>query len=119
MAFAAPLKGKMTPPPAEATAALRAFVFLHALKNGTTTVIDVGGLRGDWDGYARLVDDLGVRVYGGPPFRDRDTYMDAQGRLTHEEGGPVRRAPLQQAVDFARQFDGAAPGPLRSPVHTA
>ena len=92
MAFAAPLKGKMTPPSAEATAAIRAFVFLHALKNGTTTVIDVGGLRGDWEGYARLVDDLGVRVYGGPPFRDRDTYTDAQGRLTYEEDAAVGRA---------------------------
>src|SRR5262249_15054660 len=47
MSFAAPLKGKMTPPPADAVAALRTFTFLHALKNGTTTVIDVGGLRGD------------------------------------------------------------------------
>ena len=94
MAFAAPLKGKMTPPPPEPTAALRAFIFLHALKNGTTTVIDVGGLRGDWEGYARLVDDLGVRVYGGPPFRDRDTYMDAQGRLYYEEDAAVGpRAP--------------------------
>src|SRR5438876_103289 len=73
MSFAAPLKGRMSPPPADAVAALRAFVFLHALKNGTTTVIDVGGLRGDWEGYARLVDDLGVRVYASPPFRDRVT----------------------------------------------
>src|SRR5467141_1479831 len=119
MAFAAPLKGKMTPPPAEATAALRAFVFLHALKNGTTTVIDVGGLRGDWDGYARLVDDLGVRVYGGPPFRDRDTYMDAQGRLTYEEDVAVGRARLQEAVDFARKFDGAAQGRLRALFNAA
>src|SRR5437762_2377762 len=63
MSFAAPLKGKMTPPPPEAVAALRAFVFLHALKNGTTTVIDVGGLRGDWDGYARLVGELDVPVH--------------------------------------------------------
>ena len=31
MAFAAPLKGKMSPPPAESTAAIRAFVLLHAL----------------------------------------------------------------------------------------
>src|SRR6202171_115799 len=62
MSFAAPLKGKMTPPPPEAAAALRTFVFLHALKQGTTTIIDVGGLRGDWEGYVRLVDELGVRV---------------------------------------------------------
>ena len=44
MAFAAPLKGAMKPPPPEAVAALRAYVFLHTLKQGTTTVIDVGGL---------------------------------------------------------------------------
>src|SRR3984893_18261536 len=54
MSFAAPLKGKMTPPPPEAAAALRTFVFLHALKQGTTTIIDVGGQRGDWEGYVRL-----------------------------------------------------------------
>ena len=119
MAFAAPLKGKMAPPPAEAVAAIRAFVFLHALRNGTTTIIDVGGLRGDWDGYARLVDDLGVRVYGGPPFRDRDTYMDAQGRLTYEEDVAVGRARLQEAVDFGRKLDGAAGGRLRALFNAA
>ena len=113
MAFAAPLKGKMQPPPAEPAAAIRAFVFLHALKNGTTTIIDVGGLRGDWEGYARLVDDLGVRVYGGPPFRDRDTYTDAQGRLYYDEDAAAGRSRLQEAVDFGRKFDGAAGGRLR------
>ena len=69
----------MTPPPPEAVAAIREFVFLHALKGGTTTIIDVGGLRGDWDGYARLVDDLGVRDYGSPTFRDRNTFMGRAG----------------------------------------
>ena len=119
MSFAAPLKGKMTPPPPEAIAAIRAFTFLHALKNGTTTIIDVGGLRGDWDGYARLVDDLGVRVYGGPPFRDRDTYMDARGRLTYEEDAAVGRERLREAVDFGRKFDGAAQGRLRALFNAA
>ena len=92
MAFAAPLKGAMKPPPPEAVAALRAYVFLHTLKQGTTTVIDVGGLRGDWDGYARLVDDLGVRVYASPPFRDRDTFMDTKGRLYYDEDVAVGQA---------------------------
>ncbi len=119
MSFAAPLKGKMTPPPADATAALRAFVFLHALKNGTTTVIDVGGLRGDWEGYARLVDDLGVRVYASPPFRDRDTYMDAKGRLTYEEDTAVGQARLREAIDFVRKYDGTAQGRLRGMLNAA
>src|SRR5258705_4055883 len=98
MSFAAPLKGKMSPPPPEAVAALRAFVFLHALKNGTTTVIDVGGLRGDWEGYARLVDDLAVRVYASPPFRDRNTFMDAQGRLYYDHHAPAGQQALKEAV---------------------
>jgi cytosine/adenosine deaminase-related metal-dependent hydrolase len=119
MSFAAPLKGKMTPPPPAATAALRTFVFLHTLKNGTTTNIDVGGLRGDWEGYARLIDDLGVRVYGGPPFRDRDTFMDARGRLTYEEDAALGRERLREAVDFVEKFDGAAQGRLRGMLNAA
>ncbi|HET7342329.1 MAG TPA: amidohydrolase family protein [Methylomirabilota bacterium] len=119
MSFAAPLKGTMTPPPAAATAALRVFTFLHALRNGTTTIIDVGGLRGDWEGYARLVDELGVRVYGSPPFRDRDTYMDAQGRLTYEENVALGRERLQEAVDFVKKFDKSAGGRLRGILNAA
>src|SRR6266545_5041219 len=119
MSFAAPLKGKMPPPPPAAVAAIRTFVFLHALKNGTTTTIDVGGLRGDWDGYARLVDDLGVRVYGSPPFRDRDTYMDAQGRLTYDEDVAVGRERLREAVGFVKSFDKTANGRLRGMLNAA
>jgi cytosine/adenosine deaminase-related metal-dependent hydrolase len=119
MSFAAPLKGKLTPPAPEAVAALRAFVFLHALRNGTTTVIDVGGLRGDWEGYARLVDTLGVRVYGGPPFRDRNTFMDDKGRLYYDEDATAGTAGLKEAVGFVKSFDGAAQGRLRGMLNAA
>src|SRR5256884_1157821 len=106
-------RGKMPPPPREAVGALGALVFLHALKNGTTTVIDVGGLRGDWDGYARLVDELGVRVGGGPPFRDRNTFMDAQGRLYYDHDANLGMQGLKDAVAFIRSYDGSAGGRLR------
>jgi 5-methylthioadenosine/S-adenosylhomocysteine deaminase len=113
MSFAAPLKGKMTPPPPEAAAALRTFVFLHALEQGTTTIIDVDGQRGDWEGYVRLVDQLGVRVYGSPPFRDRNTFHDAQGRLHYDYDAALGRQGLKDAVAFIRSYDGAAQGRLR------
>ena len=119
MSFAAPLKGKMTPPPPAAMAALRAYVFLHTVKLGTTTIIDVGGLRGDWDGYARLVDDLGVRVYGSLAFRDRNTFMDAEGRLYYDEDIEAGRQGLKEAVALARRYDGAAQGRLRSILNAA
>jgi cytosine/adenosine deaminase-related metal-dependent hydrolase len=119
MSFAAPLKGKMSPPPPEAVAALRAFVFLHALKQGTTTTIDVGGLRGDWEGYARLVADLGVRVYASPPFRDRNTFMDAQGRLYYDYDAAAGQQALKEAVEFVRAYDGTAQGRLRGMLNAA
>jgi 5-methylthioadenosine/S-adenosylhomocysteine deaminase len=119
MSFAAPLKGALTPPPPEAVAALRRFVFLHALKLGTTTIIDVGGLRGDWEGYVRLVDELGVRVYGSPPFRDRNTFMDAQGRLYYDEDVAAGQATLKEAIAFVRSYDGSAQGRMRGMLNAA
>ena len=119
LAFAAPLKGKMTPPPAEAVAALRAFVFLHALKHGSTTIIDVGGLRGDWEGYAKLVDDLGVRVYASPPFRDRNTFTDERGRVYYDTDTSAGEKGLDEAVGFVRTYDGSAGGRLRGMLNAA
>jgi len=119
LAFGAPLKGKFAPPPPDAVAALRTFVFLHALKNGSTTIIDVGGLRGDWDGYARLVDDLGVRVYGGPAFRDRNTFTDERGRLYYDTDTAAGAKGLEEAVGFVKAYDGTAQGRLRGMLNAA
>jgi 5-methylthioadenosine/S-adenosylhomocysteine deaminase len=119
MSFAAPLKGKLRPPPPAAMAALRAYVFLHTLKLGTTTIIDVGGLRGDWEGYARLVDELGVRVYGSLAFRDRNTFTDGQGRLYYDEDSAAGAQGLKEATELARRYDGAAQGRLRSILNAA
>ncbi len=119
LAFGAPLKGKFAPPPPDAVAALRAFVFLHAVKGGSTTIIDVGGLRGDWEGYARLVDDLGVRVYGGPAFRDRNTFTDERGRLFYDTDTGAGTKGLEEAVGFAKSYDGTAQGRLRGLLNAA
>ena len=119
LSFAAPLQGKVSPPPPEAMAALRTFVFLHALKHGSTTIIDVGGLRGDWEGYVRLVDELGVRVYTSPPFRDRNTFTDAQGRLYYDTDTAAGTQGLEAAIDFIRTYDGTAQGRLRGMLNPA
>src|SRR5262249_8088134 len=119
LAFGAPMKGKFSPPPAEAVAALRTFVLVHALKHGSTTIIDVGGLRGDWEGYARLVDDLGVRVYGGPAFRDRNTFTDERGRVYYDADAEVGARHFAEAVDFVKAYDKSAGGRLRGILNAA
>ena len=119
LSFAAPLKGKMGAPPPEVVAALRTYVFLHALKHGSTTIIDVGGQRGDWEGYVRLIETLGVRVYTSPPFRDRNTFTDAQGRIYYDTDTAAGQQGLETAVNFIRTYDGAAQGRLRGMLNPA
>jgi cytosine/adenosine deaminase-related metal-dependent hydrolase len=119
MAFAAPQKGKVPPLSSEAIAAIRRFVFLHALKQGATTIIDVGGVRGDWEAYVELVEALGVRVYFGPPFRDRNTFTDAQGRLYYDADEAAGRRGLDEAIAFIKRYDGAANGRLRGMLSPA
>jgi 5-methylthioadenosine/S-adenosylhomocysteine deaminase len=113
MAYAAPQKGKMPPLTSEAVTAIRRYVFLHALKQGSTTIIDVGGVRGDWNAYVALVEDMGIRTYFSPPFRDRHTFTDAQGRLYYEADEAAGRKGLEEAVAFIKTYDGAAHGRLR------
>src|SRR5919109_2177907 len=113
MAYAAPQKGKMPPLTSEAIAAIRRYVFLHALKQGSTTIVDVGGVRGDWDAYVALVEDMGIRTYFSPPFRDRNTFTDAQGRLYYDADEAAGRKGLEEAVAFIKTYDGAASGRLR------
>src|ERR671918_1185180 len=47
--FGAPLKEKVTPPPAPAVAIGRKYALFSALKNGSTTVLDPGGGPGAFD----------------------------------------------------------------------
>lgn len=116
MAYAAPQKGKLPPLSSEAVAAIRRFMLLHAMKQGATTIIDVGGVRGDWDAYAKLVDEMGVRLYFSLPFRDRNTFTDEQGRLYYESDEQAGRRGLEEAIAFIKRYDGAANGRLHGMV---
>jgi 5-methylthioadenosine/S-adenosylhomocysteine deaminase len=113
MAYAAPQKGRMPPPTSEAAAAIRRYVLLHALKQGSTTIIDVGGVRGDWDSYVKIIEETGCRVYFSPAFRDHNTFTDAQGRLYYEEDTQAGRRGLNEAIAAVKTYDGAANGRLR------
>jgi cytosine/adenosine deaminase-related metal-dependent hydrolase len=137
LSFAAPLKGTMGAPPPEAVAALRTYVFLHALKHGSTTIIDVGGQRGDWEGYVRLIETLGVRVYTSPPrtaqhiygtqghLRYRHRWCNGGGsghsRTTSRQGrlrGMLNPAQVETCSEPLLRASKAAARDLNVPVHT-
>ena len=54
-----------------------------------------------------------------PPFRDRNTFMDAQGRLYYEHDAAAGAARLKEAVAFVKAYDGAAQGRLRGMLNAA
>ena len=83
-------QGQLTPPPPEAVAALHLRVPPRA-PNGSTTIIDVGGLRGDWEELC----PAGRRPWRahprGPPFRDpRNTFTDEPGDASTTTPTPPR-----------------------------
>ncbi|MEE8434019.1 MAG: amidohydrolase family protein [bacterium] len=119
LSYMAPIKGKAAPPPADAVTALRTYVLLHALKMGSTTIIDVGGLPGEWEAYADTIDTMGLRVYTGPGFRDRNTFSDEQGRIYYEEDLAAGRQAFETAKEVVRTFDGAAGGRMRGLLNPA
>ena len=88
-------------------------------KGGSTTIIDVGGLRGDWEGYAQLVDDLGVRVYASPPFRDRNTFTDERGASTTTRTRRPGATAQRWRSPSSSAYDGTAQGRLRGMLNAS
>ena len=95
--FGAPLKEKLSPPPAPAVAIGRKYALFSALKNGATTILDPGGGPGALDEYVAIVGQQGGRVFFSPPYRSADIFTDAQGRHYYEEREDKGRPGLKKA----------------------
>ena len=117
--FGAPLKEKVTPPPAPAVALGRKYALFSALRNGATTVLDPGGGPGALDDYVAIVGQLGGRVFFSPPYRSHDIFTDAQGRHYYEEREDRGRPGLKRAVEFIKQYHGAHDGRLQGILNPA
>jgi len=113
LSFLAPLKGTLGPLPGEVVRTIREFCFAHLVKNGCTTVIDAGGIPGDWDAYTQLVGQVGLRVYFSPSFESAEVFSDREGRFVTEwdEAGGLRG--LEAAGKFIETHAGAHEGRLR------
>jgi cytosine/adenosine deaminase-related metal-dependent hydrolase len=117
--FGAPVKEKVTPPPAPAVALGRRYALYSALRNGATTVLDPGGGPGDLDDYVNIVGQLGGRAFFSPPYRSSDIFTDAQGRHYYEEREDRGRPGLKRAVEFIKKYHGAHNGRLQGILNPA
>jgi 5-methylthioadenosine/S-adenosylhomocysteine deaminase len=117
--FGAPVKEKLTPPPAAAVALGRRYALYSALRNGATTVLDPGGGPGDLDDYVEVVGRLGGRVFFSPPYRSSDIFTDAQGRHYYEAREDRGRPGLKRAVEFIKKHHGAHNGRMQGVLNPA
>lgn len=88
------------------------FSLIHVLKSGVTTTLEIGGPGVAPEPYAGMVDEVGIRCYTGPSYKNVNFFHDRDGRLEYEWDEERGREGLRRAVDFAKRFNGACNGRL-------
>ena len=91
----------------------------QAVRSGVTTALAIG-FRGDAGAHVDVLDELGVRAYTGPAYRNEVFYATDDGRVDHDWSDERGERGLAAALAFAERADGAAGGrirPLLCPGH--
>jgi 5-methylthioadenosine/S-adenosylhomocysteine deaminase len=86
------------------------FAMAEMLRNGCTTVVDIGVAA---ESHARIAGELGLRAYLSPAYKSADYVVDAAGRLSYEEHEAEGLAGLERAKAFIRTTAGAHDGRIQ------
>jgi 5-methylthioadenosine/S-adenosylhomocysteine deaminase len=86
------------------------FAMAEMLRNGCTTVVDIGVAA---ESHARIAGELGLRAYVSPAYKSAEYVVDAAGRLSYEEHEAEGVAGLERAKEFIRKHAGAHGGRIQ------
>jgi cytosine/adenosine deaminase-related metal-dependent hydrolase len=86
------------------------FSLIHLLKSGVTTTLDIGGAGAQPEAYVDMVDQVGIRCYAGPSYKNVSFFHDARGRIEYDWNEERGTEGLKKAVEFAKKFTGACSG---------
>src|SRR5438445_18346 len=70
------------------------FAYAEMLRNGCTTVVDIGVAA---ESHARIAGELGLRAYLSPAYKSAEYVVDSAGRLSYEENEAEGLAGLARA----------------------
>jgi 5-methylthioadenosine/S-adenosylhomocysteine deaminase len=90
------------------------FSLIHVLKSGVTTTMEIGGPGNNHEPYVAMVDEVGIRAYTGPGYKNVNFFHDGEGRLEYDWSEERGREGLKNAVAFARKYDGACKGRINA-----
>ncbi|MEK7378619.1 MAG: chlorohydrolase family protein, partial [Candidatus Binatota bacterium] len=86
------------------------FSLIHVLKSGVTTTLEIGGPGTTPEPYVAMVDEVGIRCYTGPSYKNVNFFQDREGRLEYDWNDERGSEGLKRAVEFAKKFNGACNG---------
>jgi 5-methylthioadenosine/S-adenosylhomocysteine deaminase len=86
------------------------FAMAEMLRNGCTTVVDIGVAA---ESHARIAGELGLRAYLSPAYKSAEYAVDGEGRLSYEEHEADGFAGLERAKEFIRKQAGAYEGRIQ------
>ncbi len=86
------------------------FAMAEMLRNGCTTVVDIGVAA---ESHARIAGELGLRAYLSPAYKSAEYVVDSSGRLSYEENEAEGMAGLERAKEFIRKRAGDHDGRLQ------
>jgi 5-methylthioadenosine/S-adenosylhomocysteine deaminase len=88
-----------------------------AIRGGATTVLDIGSRNAAE--LARVVGDIGARVYLGPAFKSYSYVFDEAGRIDWDPDPSSGAQGLERAVAFAQEHDQSHNGRVRCMLYPA
>ncbi len=90
------------------------FSLIHLLKSGVTTTMEIGGPGAEPERYVDMLDQVGMRCYTGPSYKNVNFFHDHEGRLEYDWNDQRGSEGLKKAVAFAKKYTGACNGRLNT-----
>jgi 5-methylthioadenosine/S-adenosylhomocysteine deaminase len=90
------------------------FSLIHVLKSGVTTTMEIGGPGNHHEPYVAMVDEVGIRAYTGPGYKNVNFFHDGEGRLEYDWSEERGREGLKNAIAFVRKYNGACKGRMNA-----
>jgi 5-methylthioadenosine/S-adenosylhomocysteine deaminase len=118
LTFLTPRKGAKGPQGLESFRVGGKLSLLQAIKNGSTTIqIYGGGAEGGEEFVDMVGEELGLRAYLAPSFRNVNFYYEDSGALRYVWSDDVGEKGLQQAIDFIKRHRGRYNGRIQGMLY--
>ena len=118
LTFLTPRKGAKRPQGLESFRTGGKFSLIQAIKNGSTTIQIYGGGAEGGDAFVDMVgEELGLRAYLAPSYRNVNFYYEETGALRYVWSDEIGQKGLSQAIAFIAKHRGRCNGRIQGMLY--